>query len=91
MWKIVIQDNHSFCYLHEEGVWCPDALRARAFTRIIEAAEHCAAAGLKDVYIIMGMLQPDGRFDSNTKTIMRVPAVHGSSSVTVPAEDEVAR
>jgi hypothetical protein len=76
MWKIVIQDSHSFCYLLDGGVWSYDAIAARSFPRVAEAAEHCAVEGLKSVYIVTGKIGADGRFDSAVKTIMRPPRLH---------------
>ncbi len=76
MLRIVIQDSHSFCYLQESGAWGYNPIAARRFTRVQEAAEHCAATGLNDAYIVMGVLRPDGRFDSASKSFLRLPSVH---------------
>ena len=81
MWKIVIQDSHSFCYLLEGDAWSYDALAARSFSRVAEAAEHCAAADLRNVYIVTGRLGSDGRFNSALKTFIRPSALRSPSPV----------
>lgn len=73
MWTIVVQHSRSFRYLEAEEDWSYEASTARAFSRISDAVEHCATNGLKDVHIVMGHLRPDGRFNSASKTIMRLP------------------
>jgi hypothetical protein len=60
---------------------------ARCFNRISEAAEYCASIGLKDVYIVMGPLGTDGRFDSAFKTVIRPPR----TSLTSSAPTKLAR
>jgi hypothetical protein len=73
MVRIVIQDSRSLRYLSESGTWDYEPKTARHFGRITEAAEHCQNARLKEVHIVIGVVQPDGRFDSSSKTIMRLP------------------
>jgi hypothetical protein len=85
MWRIVIQDSHSLRYLSESGSWDYEPKTARHFGRITEAAEHCQNADLKEVHIVIGLVQPDGRFDSSSKTIMRLPRLR---SVTGTRLDE---
>lgn len=80
MWRIVIQDSRSLQYLCAGGSWSYDVPAARTFSRVVDAVDHCARVGLKDVYIVAGRLGADGRFDSATKSIVRLPRIVTMSS-----------
>ena len=49
MWKIVIQDSHSFCYLLDGGVWSYDAIAATLGVPVskVKSDIHRGRAALK--------------------------------------------
>jgi hypothetical protein len=90
MWRIVIQNSDSFGFLTEAGTWDYEVKAARKFDRVLTAAEHCVKLDLKRVHIVMGRVQPDGRFDSSSKTIIRVPRVITTSAEALTANRPLA-
>jgi len=71
--RVVIQHKTSFRYVRAEDDWTDDALMARNFERIRNAAEFCRQHNLRQAYIVAGDFDATGhRFNSATKTMLDV-------------------
>lgn len=62
-------------FLSEGGAWDFDASRARDFGAIYRAAQHCAAAKLTNVHIIIAKADGSGNLASRSRVVVRVPKI----------------
>jgi len=71
--RVVIQHKTDFRYVCAEADWTDDALMARDFERIGNAAVFCRKHNLRQVYIVAGDFDAAGhRFNAATKTMLDV-------------------